>query len=296
MRLSTTNLFLAKNLSYKDSVRILKEAGYDAYDMSLCCMYDDPENCVFCKDDYLETAKELRRYADEVGIVCNQAHAPFEWRMFDAEREKRLDEMVLRSIEIASVLGADVIVVHPKQYMVYADHAQELFDINMQYYKDLIPYAQKYNIKIAVENMYQSNNGAKTPTDSTCSRAWEFCKYLDTINSEWIVGCLDIGHASLMGIDIPEFIKTMGSKRIKALHVHDTDFIGDRHTIPFEHKIDYMAVAKALGEIGYEGDFTFEADVFFRGKPRELYEATAKYMCEVGRVLVNEIEKNKRTM
>ena len=293
MRLSTTNIALAKRLSFKDSIRILKEAGFDAYDMSLCCLYDDPDNCVFCKDDYLETAKELRRYADELGIVCNQAHAPFEWRMFDAQREKRLDEAILRSIEIASVLGAEIIVVHPKQYMVYSEHAEELFDINMHYYKSLIPYAEKYNIKIALENMYQSNNGAHTPTDSTCSRAWEFCKYLDTINSEWIVGCLDIGHASLMAADIPEFIKTLGNKRLKALHIHDTDFVHDCHTLPFMHNIDYIAVANALGEIGYECDFTFEADAFYKGKPAGLYEATAKYMCEVGRFLISEIEKSK---
>ena len=38
----------------------IMEKSLSAY-MSLCCMYDDPENCVFCKDDYLETAKELRR-------------------------------------------------------------------------------------------------------------------------------------------------------------------------------------------------------------------------------------------
>lgn len=291
MRLSTTTYFLAQRFSFKDSIKIIKEAGFDAYDMSLTCMHNNPGRCVFCEDDYLETAKELRRYADEIGIVCNQAHAPFEWRLFDAEREKRLDEMVLRSIEIASVLGAQVIVIHPKQYMVYSDHAEELFDINVQYYKKLIPYAQKYNIKIALENMYQCNNGANTPTDSTCSRAWEFCKYLDAINSEWIVGCLDIGHASLMAADIPEFIRTLGNKRLKALHVHDTDFVGDRHTLPFMHNIDYIAVAKALGEIGYDGDFTFEADEFYKGKPQALYKSTARYMCEVGRFLISEIEK-----
>lgn len=290
MRLSTTTYFLSQRFSFKDSIKLIKESGFDAYDMSLTCMHNNPNRCVFCEDDYLEIAKELRRYADEIGIVCNQAHAPFEWRLFDAEREKRLDEMVLRSIEIASILGAPIIVIHPKQYMVYSDHAEELFDINVQYYKKLIPYAQKYNIKIAIENMYQCNNGAHTPTDSTCSRAWEFCKYLDAINSEWIVGCLDIGHASLMATDIPEFIRKLGNKRLKALHVHDTDFVGDLHTLPFMHNIDYIAVAKALGEIGYDGDFTFEADEFYRGKPVALYKATARYMCEVGRFLISEIK------
>lgn len=293
MKLSTTTFALTKKHSFKDSLKIIKEAGFDAYDMSLTCMYDNPNPCVFCEDGYLEVAKELRRYADEIGIVCNQAHAPFEWRMFDAEREKKLDEMVLRSIEIASVLGAEIIVVHPKQYMVYPEHTEELFNINVQYYKNLIPYAQKYNIKIALENMYQKNNGAHTPTDGVCARVGEFCKYLDAINSEWIVGCLDIGHASLIGVDIPEFIRTMGNKRLKALHVQDTDGVKDLHTVPFMHNIDYIGVAKALGEIVYDGDFTFEADEFYSGKPLDLYKATAKYMCEIGRFLITEIKKHE---
>ncbi len=294
MLVSTQNSFLAGNLSYKESIRILKEAGFDAYDMTLCSLYSAPDTCIFSGDDYLEKAKELREYADQIGIVCNQAHAPFEWRMFDAEREKFLDETIMRSVEIASVLGARIIVIHPKQYMVYADHAEELFNINMQYYKDLIPYAKKYNIKIAVENMYQCNNGAHTPTDSTCARAWEFCKYLDTIDSEWIVGCLDIGHASLMAADIPDFIRKLGNKRLQALHIHDTDFIHDSHTVPFEEKINYIEVAKALGEIGYNGDITFEADCFYNGKPKGLYQAAARYMCEVGKFLASEVEKNRK--
>lgn len=293
MKLSTTNKLLSSDLSFKDSIRIIKEAGFDAYDMWLGSLYDDPENCNFCKDDYLEKAKELRQYADTLGIVCNQAHAPHEWRLFDAEREKRLDAAVIRAIEVAAVLGANIIVVHPKQYMVYAEHAEELFNINIEYYKSLIPYAEKYNIKIAIENMWQANNGAHTPTDSVCSRASEFCKYLDTINNKWIVGCLDIGHAALMGTDIPEFIKTMGNKRLKALHIQDNDFVNDSHTLPFTRRIDYLAVAKALGEIGYDGDFTFEAFNFYRGKPKELYPAATKFMCEVGRFLISEIEKVK---
>lgn len=62
-------IFLAQRLSFKDTIKLIKEAGFDAYDMSLFCMYDNPNPCIFCEDGYLETAKELRRYADEIGIV-----------------------------------------------------------------------------------------------------------------------------------------------------------------------------------------------------------------------------------
>lgn len=293
MLLSTQTLILAKEFSYKESLNIIKQAGFDAYDITLLSMHNDPENDIFSQDDYITAAKELRMRADNLGLICNQAHAPFRGEVYNEEAEKRLDKDTIKAIEIAAILGAKIIVVHPKQYLRYPDHVEELFQINMEYYKSLIPYAQKYSIKIAVENMYQCNNNAGIPSDSTCSRAKEFCKYLDTLNSEWIVGCLDIGHVSLMKEDIVQFIKKMGNKRLQALHIHDTNLVKDCHTLPFTEKIDYIAVAKALGEIDYQGDFTYEADVFYLGKPKELYCATAKYMCEVGRYLIDKIEESR---
>ena len=174
--------------------------------------------------------------------------------------------------------------------MNYAEHAEELFHINVEFYKSLIPYCQKFGIKVACENMWQCNNGNNVPSDSTCSRAWEFCKYIDAINSEWIVGCLDIGHVSLMNADIPDFIRMMGNKRLQALHIHDTDFKSDKHTLLFMEKIDYIAICKALSEIDYKGDVTFEVASFYKGIPTQLYAAATKYLSEVGRYLISQIE------
>ena len=56
---------------------------------------------------------------------------------------------------------------------------------------------------------------------------------------------------------------------------------------------DYIAIAKALGEIDYQGDFTYEANNFFKNKPLELIPATYRYACEVGRYLIGEIEKTR---
>ena len=112
--------------------------------------------------------------------------------------------------------------------------------MNVEFYKSLIPYCEKFGIKVACENMWQWNNGNKAPSDSTCSRAWEFNKYLDAIDSEWIVGCLDVGHAFLVNEDIPAFIRG-AAPRLKALHVHDTDYRSDKHTAPFMEKIDFEA-------------------------------------------------------
>lgn len=288
MLLSTLTQWSGSNLSEKETIKIIAEAGFDAYDISLFKLTRD-ENYQFNSPDYVKIAKELREYADSLGIVCNQSHAPFPTSVGDVQKDKVIYEKIIHSMEIASILGAKIIVVHPMQHLNYAEHAEELFEMNVQFYKSLIPYCEKFGIKVACENMWQCNNGNNVPSDSTCSRAWEFCKYLDAINSEWIVGCLDIGHVSLMKADIPEFIRKMGNNRLQALHVHDTDYKDDKHTVPFLEKIDFIAMCKALAEIGYNGDFTFETGAFYRGIPVPLYLAATKYMCEVGRFLISQI-------
>jgi sugar phosphate isomerase/epimerase len=293
MLLSNLTQWVGNHLPEKEAVRINAEAGFDAYDISLFQLTRDKEY-IFNRDDYVEVAKDLRAYADSLGIVCNQSHAPFPSSVGKEEEDKEIFNKIVRAMEIASILGAKIIVVHPKQHLIHAEHPDELFEMNVEFYKSLIPYCEKFGIKVACENMWQWYNGNKVPSDSTCSRAWEFNKYIDAIDSEWIVGCLDIGHVSLMNADIPEFIRQMGNKRLQALHVHDTDYKADKHTAPFMEKIDFVAMCKALAEIDYKGDFTFEADAFYQRKPLELLPATTKYLCEIGRYLISVFEEAKK--
>ncbi len=290
MLLSVSTSPMNVRLSDREAIRIIKEAGFDAYDMSLCEMMYNPNN-IFNTDKYLEEAKSIREYADSLGIPCNQAHAPYHSSCGDPEKDEKTFNMIVRAMEIAATLGAKIIVVHPKQHLTYADNIEELFKLNVEFYTRLIPYCEKFGIKVATENMWQNNPCSGAITDSTCSRSWEFNKYIDAVNSEWITGCLDLGHVALVTKKIPEFIKDMGKERIAALHVHDTDFRDDSHTVPFCELMDYNAIAKALGEIDYQGDFTYEANNFFRNKPLELIPAAYKYACEVGRYLISEIEK-----
>ena len=76
MLLSNLTQWVGSSLSAKEAITINAEAGFDAYDMSLFQLTRD-ENYEFNAPDYVLRAKELRRYADSLGIVCNQSHAPF---------------------------------------------------------------------------------------------------------------------------------------------------------------------------------------------------------------------------
>lgn len=290
MKVSTSTSDIIRHHGAEKAIRIIAQAGFDAYDYSFCELKsDDP----FYTDGYMENARKMKAAADECGISCNQAHAPFPSSVGDPEKDEKIFNDIVKSIEYAAYLGAKCIVVHPKQHLVYAEHAEELFELNVEFYKRLVPYAEKFGIKVATENMWQWNGNAKACIDSTCSRAWEFNKYIDAVNSPYLVGCLDIGHVSLMGTDIPKFIHDMGNERIFALHVHETDLKNDNHTLPFTQKIDWISVAKALGEIDYKGDLTFEAGQFPTRMPAELSLDAEILLCKVGRYLASVIDANR---
>lgn len=291
MLLSTQTDWLARSFGHEKAVSILANAGFDAYDISLFELTRD-ESSVFNQADYIDFTEHLRKKADEAGIVCNQAHAPFPSSVGEPEKDQWIFDKIVRSMEIASILGAKIIIVHPKQHLPYARNKQELFELNMEFYRNLIPYCEKFNIKIAVENMWQKDpHSNRKIVHSTCSRPEEFCKYLDELNSPWIVGCLDVGHVPLVGEDMAQMIRMLGRRRLQALHVHDNDSLRDAHTLPYLANQDIDEIFAFLNEIGYEGDLTFEADKFYNHLPKELAETGARFMQDVGRHIMRQIGK-----
>ena len=287
MLVSTQTQLLGTSYGDAEAIRMLHEAGFSAYDFTMQKMLskepDEPLNA----DNYIEYAKGIRALADELGMVCNQAHAPFTTGKKD---QREIFDKIVRSMEVASILGAKIIVVHPIQHLPYEENVEELYQMNMEFYKSLIPYCEKFQIKVALENMWQMVNKSHRIVHSTCSRPEEFCRYLDDLNSKWFVACLDIGHIAILGESVERAIYALGKKRLQALHVHDNNLCDDLHTLPYMRNINFDLTLKALQEIGYEGDFTFEADRFLRYLPEPLIPHGLKFMLETGRYMASQIE------
>ncbi len=295
MLTSTQNGYLAKHYGQKEAIRILAEAGFEAYDISLYNLFSTPDD-PFNGDDFREIARDIRKYADSLGIVCNQAHGVFPTIRGDESDPARFQSLI-REMEISSILGAKIIVVHPAHHLYYHKNKEALKEINREFYRSLIPYCEKFNIKVAVENMwrrYYDKSGNRI-VDSACSQPDEFCEYVDMIDSPWIVACLDIGHVTLVGADMTEMIHKLGP-RLQALHVHDTDTCSDLHTLPFQSKTDWEEVTQALADINYSGDMTLEADTFYGSIPvgdLETCQAAATYMATVTKTLRRMVEAKK---
>ena len=284
MKLITTTHMLETRFGLKQAIKIIKENGFDGYDCSLFeSMKPGKPLALTAALDY---AREVRVFADSVGLPCTQTHAPFPVLKNTLDMDAVV-ETQLRAIEISAILGAEIIVIHPASCTDVHGNFEHL-------YSKLLPKAEELGIKIATENMFFFDAKTKTASPAACGTVEDFIRYVDYPKSEHFTACLDIGHAELNNMEgAVKFIKQMGRNRILALHVHDNDKKTDKHVIPFSGVTDWKAVCKALAEIDYSGNFTFEADYTFTNIPDELMPVGMKLLYKTGRHLINMIESYK---
>ncbi len=288
MKLSVNTGFLHRKFGIDKATDYLANAGFDAMDFS------------FSEDFYDEipTEKsyftELKKQVEDRGMYFNQAHAPAPSSSVDKEKNEIFFKNIVSSMKRASYLGAKTIVVHPCQHLYYVEKGvpEILFEYNIEFFKKLIPYAEEYDIRVAVENMWQYPGMA---SHSTCSRPAEMIRYVDALNNDSIVCCLDIGHAMLVREKPDDFIRELGSKRLACLHVHDIDGIHDNHTLPYLGIINWEAVMQALSEIDYKGDLTYEiGNEYYGKKPDALLPHYIKLAEQTGRHLIGLFENNEK--
>ncbi|MBQ3133936.1 MAG: sugar phosphate isomerase/epimerase [Clostridia bacterium] len=277
----------------KTAISMVKEAGFDCYDHTLCRI--DP----WMGEDYRERALEIRRFAEELGIPCNQAHAPFydpvkfpqEFGFTDAmEDSDPKYARLIRSIEVASILGAKNIVVHA--VMFDRPEGVDFHEYNRRFYRSLVPYCEKFGICVSVENLFERRDGVVYPV---LADPQELQDLVRSIDSPWINICVDVGHAGITGLHCPqEFLRAMDGSLLKALHVHDNDCDRDWHLFPYSGRFKWDEIAKALAEIGYTGDFTYETLGQLLSLDKKMYPAGMKYLEQIGRLLIEKIEEYRK--
>ena len=288
MLFSTQTHVLADKLGIDKALEIFAAAGYPALDYSLFNWKGFPFT-----EDYLDEAKRIRSKADSLGLKFIQAHAPFIWKTDVYKGE--IIPLLPRAFEFCSILGIENIVVHPIQNGRFYGREEELFALNVEFYRLLAPYAKKCGVKIAIENMWQTHPVSRHITDDILADPADLVRMYDTLaDSEAFTICLDLGHVALCGREPDAAIRTIGNERLGALHVHDVDYVSDLHTLPGVSKINWNNVCKALADINYRGSFNLEADSFFLGFPDIHYPAVAKFMADTCKVYVDMIEGFKK--
>ncbi len=270
------------------AINMIKEAGFDAYDYSMFRAKGERD---MLGDDYIERARNLRKISDEIGILCRQAHAPFSFQYtnkIDISDPEYLK--IVRSMEVASILGAKNIIVHTVKKDL--PDGFELEDYSREFYRSFIPYCEKYNISISVENLVGRHPETKEKFE-VFSNPLKHIEFVKSLESKYFNICIDVGHSALLGYMPEDVINAMDSSLFKTIHIHDNDFERDSHVLPYEGKTDWEAVTKALANVGYEGDFSFELEGLFYRLDDALLPAGLKFAEATGRVLIEKIENTR---
>ena len=289
MILSTqTDYFFAK-FGAEKGIELIAAAGFDAIDITL---FRNPAENPLLGDDFENEAKKLLSKARECGVFFNQSHAPFpSFKQDDEEYNTFVIPQIEKALEVSGMLGIRTVCVHP---VTFRNDMKKQIEFNLDFYSRLAPVAKKSGVKIGVENMFWRDKAAGCIRPGVCGTSEQMIELFDKLDPKAFTVLVDVGHCGLAGEKPEDFIRAVGGNRIGALHVHDNNFKDDQHTIPFARNINWTEVTKALADINYSGEFTFEADNFFYSNmPEDFAFEGLKFLEKVGRQLIGMIEDNK---
>lgn len=274
--------------SLPEAVRICGRAGYKVLDMNFhdCANFPTP----LCTDRWENWIDEIGQAAAEFGIEFSQSHLHF-YEVFketgEAAAEK--EKLVERSMRASSMLGVKWAVTHAATVWDSATPRKDSLRRNTEYLKRKLELAEKLNLSIAVENLWDLNIA---PAKRYTSTAEELVELADNLEA-WNAGIAwDFEHASIMGQDQGKSLKLIG-KRLKATHVSDHYGIAADHQIPYFGSTKWEEFLPVLREIGYEGDFVYETHRYTQNMPDELLDSALKFSIEVGNHLIHVAEEKK---
>ncbi len=293
MRLSTTSSIMGARAeggkySFSESIEALAAAGYKYVDASL--WQQSGHGMPLDRDDWREWCVREREHAEGLGIRFCQTHGQtlsgMHWDELDYPDREYIFNMNYRCIEGTALLGARWVVFHPYNL----PHAKlydrkKLQDACIEYLAPYIEHAKKFGVGIAVENMVDFKGVRRRYCGGDI---YELCELIDTINDPDVGICLDTGHANEGGANPAEAVRLIG-KRLVATHINDNHKTSDEHLLPFFGDINWQDLMKALGEIGYKEDLSFECGS--KRIPDSLRPAWLKYTFELGTELIEMSEQ-----
>ena len=237
MKIGVTQIIL-DNMPLADTLSLCQEAGYDAVEL---CFDEERDTDISMSQSELNTVGECCVAA---GIEISSIVATFRdlgnlLSRNAAERAKGV-KSVVRSLEIAGVLGVDAILLHPGQLTDEGTY-QAAWDNLSSILSDLVPVAASNSAVIGLENVW--NKFLLSPK--------EMREFLDAIGSEWVAAYLDT--ANMMAYGYPEhWIRELG---VRIARVHFKDFKRDQHQFVnlLDGDTDWQTLMCEFRAVGYDG-------------------------------------------
>ena len=236
-----------------DKFKLAADAGFDGVEVAIGETGELGLDAT--KEDLLKIKKAANDLGLEIYSVCNDLVWSNSLTSPDAEERERAKKFVRRQLEVASILGADTILIVPG--CVSASFAPNFgvvdydvaYELAQESIKDLIADAEKYGVVIGVENVW--NKFLLSPL--------EMRTFIDSFDSKWVQSYFDVGNVMLTGYP-EQWIKILG-KRIKKVHFKEFRCnVGtlDGFVDLLAGDVNWAAVVDALNAVGYDGWVTGE--------------------------------------
>jgi sugar phosphate isomerase/epimerase len=145
-------------------------------------------------------------------------------------------ELVINRMQFAARLGSDVIILHLPQAPKESAALPGYWDLTRRTLDALQPQAQRYGVRIALENLDPGHL-------ATVEQVFKL------YSPEYIGLCYDSGHGNLAG-DGLDWLEKMG-ERLISLHLHDNNGAWDEHKLPFTGTVDWDRLTRALARSTY---------------------------------------------
>lgn len=245
-----------------DCYNKMKEFGFDAVDYRINGDLNGKT-----EEEFFAEILRQKALMDAAGVIPHQVHGPWRYPPHDETAEAREERMetMKRSLRATSLLGCRYWVIHP--LMPFGPRSdgdfEEFWQINLDFFRALLPTAKQYGIVICFENMPM-----RSLSISPVPKTLEFIR---AINDESFRFCLDTGHGWIRGTTPGDAVR-MSAGDLAVLHVHDNLGVPDPHLAPGMGQIDWKDFMAALREINFDGVFSLECEMeeFFPSLPDDV--------------------------
>jgi sugar phosphate isomerase/epimerase len=174
--------------------------------------------------------------------------SPHEW-----QRQSGV-ELVKNRVDLAAAFGSPDIVMHidiTDDVFRSIDAEEAFFAPLWTSLEELQPYCLKQGVKIAVETLF-------------CASAQSFLLLYDRLftrfPAEFLGLCLDAGHWEMIEPGSCSVLEQFGNRLITT-HINDNFGATDDHMLPFDGRIDWDSITRAIAATKYEPPLNLETHI-----------------------------------
>ncbi|MGI6083233.1 MAG: sugar phosphate isomerase/epimerase family protein [Limnochordia bacterium] len=225
-----------------DLLQLCRDAGYEVVELSFGEGRDPDIN--------LDEAglRDVAERCRQAGVAISSLIARYKQGSFLSTDPKLRDgarKSLSRALEIAEILGAKTVLLHPGQVEASASYL-ETYDQFIKDMRSMGPEAEGRQVNIGIENVW--NRFMLSPKEA--------CDIVDAIDNPWIGVYLDTGN--MMAYGYPEqWIRDLGH-RIKAVHFKDFKRREHRFVPLMDGDCPWPEVVDGLRSVGYPGAVVHE--------------------------------------